>query len=105
MEKGKKEEQEKEEKVEKKSHFFIKFLMLIIVIICSLYFYAKYVGVKGLVVKEYRINSEILSENFDGIKIVHFSDILYNSTFDLNDFKELVSNINKVSCIYYNIRF
>ena len=76
MEKGKKEEQEKEEKVEKKSHFFIKFLMLIIVIICSLYFYAKYVGVKGLVVKEYRINSEILSENFDGIKIVHFSDIL-----------------------------
>lgn len=96
MEKGKKEEQEKEEKVEKKSHFFIKFLMLIIVIICSLYFYAKYVGVKGLVVKEYRINSEILSENFDGIKIVHFSDILYNSTFDLNDFKELVSNINKL---------
>ena len=74
MEKGKKEEQEKEEKVEKKSHFFIKFLMLIIVIICSLYFYAKY----------------------DGIKIVHFSDILYNSTFDLNDFKELVSNINKL---------
>ena len=70
--------------------------MLIIVIICSLYFYAKYVGVKGLVVKEYRINSEILSENFDGIKIVHFSDILYNSTFDLNDFKELVSNINKL---------
>ena len=96
MEKGKKEEQEKEEKVEKKSHFFIKFLMLIIVIICSLYFYTKYVGVKGLVVKEYRINSEILSENFDGIKIVHFSDILYNSTFDLNDFKELVSNINKL---------
>ena len=96
MEKVKKEEQEKEEKVERKSHFFIKFLMLIIVIICSLYFYAKYVGVKGLVVKEYRINSEILSENFDGIKIVHFSDILYNSTFDLNDFKELVSNINKL---------
>lgn len=88
---------EVEEVKKEKSHFFIKLLMFIIIIACSLYFYAKYIGIKGLIVKEYRINSEILSNNFNGIKIVHFGDILYNSTFDLDDFKNLVNKINKLN--------
>lgn len=87
---------EEENTNETKSHIFIKLFMFIIIIICSVYLYAKYVGIKGLIVKEYRINSEILSNNFDGLKIIHFSDTLYNSTFDLNDFKDLVNNINKL---------
>ena len=57
-------------------------------------FYAKYVGTKGLKVKEYRVCSEILTSNFSGIKIVHFSDLLYKSTVDRDDVEVLVNKIN-----------
>lgn len=96
MEKDDKKDKKDEKEVKKKKHVFLKLFMFIILLACSLYFYAKYLGVKGLVVKEYRINSEILSDNFDGIKIVHFSDLLYKSTVDLNDLKNIVNNINRL---------
>jgi len=56
--------------------------------------YAKYVGVSGLIVKEYRLESKILSSNFSGFKVVHFSDLLYKSTIDQDDVKKVVEKIN-----------
>lgn len=101
MEKDKQKEVKEIEDVEennevksKKSNFFINLILLIAVIIIGLFFYSKYVGVKGLIVKEYRIESNILTENLSGIKIVHFSDLFYKSTIDENDLKKLVEKIN-----------
>ena len=82
------------ESLEKKSHKFLNFMILLLVIIILIIFYAKYAGTKGLVVKEYRVTSNILTENFSGLKIVHFSDLLYKSTVDKNDIKTLVNKIN-----------
>lgn len=86
---------EKEEKNEtKKSHGFINFIIFIIVVAVGLVLYSKYLGTSGLIVKEYRVDSNILTSNFSGLKIVHFSDLLYKSTIDENDLKELVNKIN-----------
>lgn len=78
----------------KKTHKFLNFIIAIIVIIVSLIFYSKFLGVKGLIVKEYRINSNILTSNFDGIKIIHFSDLLYKSTINKEDVDNLIKKIN-----------
>lgn len=92
-----KDNEELEEKEgHKKKHHFLNFLIFIVVLLVGCVFYSKYVGIKGLIVKEYRVESSILTENFSGIKIVHFSDLLYKSTVDSEDIKNLVNKINEL---------
>ena len=79
---------------EKKSHKFLNFIILLIVLIVGIFIYAKYIGTKGLIVKEYRVESNILTENFSGLKIVHFSDLLYRSTINKEDVRTLINKIN-----------
>lgn len=80
----------------KKKHHFLNFLIFIVVLLIGCVFYSKYLGIKGLNVKEYRVESSILTENFSGIKIVHFSDLLYKSTVDNEDINNLVNRINEL---------
>lgn len=79
-----------------KSHIFIKLIVFLILLILGTFFYAKYVGVSGFIVKEYRVESNILTSNFSGMKIVHFSDLLLGSTYDLDDTLKMVEHINKL---------
>ena len=79
---------------EKKSHKLLNIIILLAILIVLIFVYAKYVGTKGLIVKEYRVESSVLSNNFSGVKIVHFSDVLYRSTFDREDLDNLVKKIN-----------
>ena len=88
------EELEEEEEVKPSHKGLINFIIILIILIVGLIFYSKYVGTKGLIVKEYRVESNILSENFSGIKIVHFSDLYYKSTFEKDDLVALVDKIN-----------
>ena len=87
-------ELEEEEEVKPSHKGLINFIIILIILIVGLIFYSKYVGTKGLIVKEYRVESNILSENFSGIKIVHFSDLYYKSTFEKDDLIALVDKIN-----------
>ena len=84
-----------EEKKEK--HVFLNIVIFLVICIALLFLYAKYVGVKGIKVKEYRLESNILSENFSGFKIVHFSDLLYKSTIAKKDVESLVEKINLIN--------
>lgn len=87
---------EKKEKEEKKSGKLLSIFLFLIIIVVTIFLYAKYRGIKGLIVKEYRVESEILTSNFSGLKIVHFSDLLYKSTVDKDDVKNLVNRINEL---------
>lgn len=80
--------------MEKKSHFLLNFLTFLIIILVGIVFYARYLGTKGLITKEYRVSSDLITSNFSGVKIVQFSDLLYKSTVDKNDVKTLVDKIN-----------
>ena len=95
-EKKKEKIEEEEEIEEKKSHKVLNFFIFLFIIIVILFLYAKYMGTKGLIVKEYRVESSILTSNYSGVKIVHFSDLLYKSTIDKSDVKNLVEKINRL---------
>lgn len=94
MEKEEIKEKNSEIEKPKKGKLFINLFLLVGLLIVGLFFYSKYVGPKGLIVKEYRVESNILTKNLNGIKIVHFSDLLYKSTVDEEDLKSLVNKIN-----------
>ena len=79
---------------EKKSHTLLNIFIIVVISIILLVLYSKYLGTKGLVVKEYRVESNILTTTFSGTKIVHFSDLLYKSTVDKDDVQDLVERIN-----------
>lgn len=70
--------------------------IIYIVILCLFLFfiYGKYINIKGLDIKEYEITSNKITEGFDGIKIVQFSDILYYEKSDIKEIKNLVKSIN-----------
>ena len=99
-EEEKKEEKKKEKKQdedstnERKSHKILNTFILIFIFVVCVILYARYIGTKGLIVKEYRVESNILTSNFSGIKIIHFSDLLYKSTIDKSDVKDIVERIN-----------
>lgn len=73
-------------------YYFIPFISIFII----LFLYARFIGTKGLFVKEYTLNADIPS-NFDGLKIVHLTDIHYNRTFKEKELKKLVKKINLIN--------
>ena len=85
-----------EKKEKKKGGKLLSIFLFLVVIVVIIFLYAKYSGIKGLIVKEYRVKSEILTNNFSGLKIIHFSDLLYKSTVDKEDVKNLVKRINEL---------
>lgn len=87
---------EKEEKEKKKRHIFSKIIIFIILLVIGIVLYARFLGTKGLIIKEYSVKSEIIPSNYNGVKIVQFSDLLFSNNIDENVLELLVENINKV---------
>lgn len=84
----------KEEKknIKKKKH---NILIYFILVIALLFLYSKYIEPYNLTIKEYKIENEYLPNSFDGIKIVHFSDVHLGSTVDIKYLDKIVNLINK----------
>lgn len=80
----------------KKSNTFINILILLVIFFVSIIMYAKYIGIKGITIKEYRIKDELIPTNFSGVKIIFISDILLGSTIDLDDIENLVEKTNEL---------
>ena len=75
-------------------HWLFKLIMVIVLSLTLTVLYARYVGTKRFEVREYRVESDVLTENFSGLKVIHFSDLLYGSTVELEDVNNMVSRIN-----------
>ena len=69
--------------------------VVIVLLITGIILYSHLVGTKGLVIREYEVINKKLPNNFNGLKIVHFSDLHYGSTINKNDLKRIVKEINK----------
>ncbi len=82
----------------------LKVLLIIIVLFLSFYFYARYISTGGLIVKEKRIINTKIPNNFNGTKIVQFSDLLYGTTIDEKMLIKLINLINtrKPDIVIYN---
>lgn len=70
------------------------FIIILILIIIGIVLWARFISTKGLVVREYAIKSNIITEKMNGLKIIHFSDLLYGRTVNKNDVDNLVEEIN-----------
>lgn len=67
--------------------------ILIITIICTLFFsYTTYISTTKTSVREYRIINKKIPNNFNGLKIIQFSDLHYGSTI----YKENLSSIKRI---------
>ena len=75
----------------------LKWLFIVIVFIIGIVLYARFVGTMGLTTKEYVIMDKNVPDNFDGLKIVHFSDLHYNRAISLNKVKSIVNEINDIN--------
>ena len=75
---------------------FITIIILIFLILISAFLYARYVGTKGLVVKDYNVKSKEIPSNFNGIKILHISDLNYGNTTFMKDVKYLTKKVNEI---------
>lgn len=84
-----------EETPKKKTNTFINILILLVIFIVSIIMYAKYIGIRGINTREYRITSKQLPNNFSGVKVIYISDILYSST-DLDKIDLIVESINEL---------
>jgi hypothetical protein len=71
-----------------------KLLSILLIIAVLVYLYAAYLGIKGLHVHEYVIESDAIPNNYNGFTIAHFSDLLYGSTVNIDDVKKMVDKIN-----------
>lgn len=91
---------EKEEKDIKRKKIIKLTLMITIPLILFIsfnYFLIRVVGNMGLVVKEYPIYNEKLPKDFEGLKIIQFSDLHYNASSSISTVKKLVKLINKAN--------
>lgn len=69
----------------------------LIIVLAIIYFLIRFVGNQGLIVREYAVYKDNLPKEFEGIKIVQFSDLHFNKTSSINTVKKLVKTINKTN--------
>ena len=72
-------------------------LLPIIVVLLIIYFFISVVGNLGLVVREYAVYKENIPSEFEGIKIIQFSDLHFNNNSSITTIEKLVNAINKAN--------
>lgn len=75
----------------------IKIIIIFLIIILSLTLYAYFIGTTGLITKEYTIYESNLPNSYNGLKIVHFSDLHYGNIIKENRLQEVVKEINIIN--------
>ena len=75
----------------------IKFLLVLFLMLVAIVLYARYIGTMGFIAKEYTVKDSDLPTSFDGIKIVHFSDLHYKRAIDVGKIESIVEEINLIN--------
>lgn len=88
-------EEENREKRKKIVVLIFKMVFILIIAFVLFYLYTTYISTGSLIVKEERIVDNKLPSNFNGMKIIHFSDLHYGSTIFEDELESVVKEINK----------
>lgn len=75
----------------------IKVIIYILIVLVLTIIYARFIGTSGLITKEYPIYSKNVSNDFDGMKIVHFSDIHYKKNITKKKINKIIEEINLIN--------
>lgn len=92
IEKEQKEQRDKlhEEKMKKRT----KKIGIILALFILLLLYSRVINPNTITVNEFKVENNALPESFEGLKIVHFSDIHYGTTIDKKKLNKIVTMIN-----------
>ena len=83
-----------QKKVKVRPRKAIKILFWLIIIMVLIFIYARYINTHGLITKEIAVVDSQLNSAYNGLKIVHFSDLHYGRTTLEDDLKEIIQEIN-----------
>ncbi len=72
------------------------FVYILIVLILTI-LYARFIGTNGLITKEYSMYIEKLPSDFNGMKIVHFSDLHYKRNLTNKKLDGIIDEINLIN--------
>jgi len=75
----------------------LKIILTILLVVILILLYARYIGTAGLITKEYTIYHESLPSSYDGLKVVHFSDIHYKRAITKNKITKIIKEINVIN--------
>jgi len=76
---------------------WLKISISFILIIIGIIMYARFIGTMGFDTKEYTIYNDSLPSGFDGMKIIHFSDIHYNRAITSEKIDKIIDEINLIN--------
>lgn len=75
----------------------LKLLFIIILIFSAFFLYAYFIGIKGIKTNEFVIKDDYIPTSFNGVKILHFSDILYDHAINSENLNSLLDEIKRVN--------
>ena len=84
-------EEEKKETRKKRIRFLFKLIIFLFILTTIFYSYTTYVSTSQVGVREYRIINSKIPDDFNGLKIIQFSDLHFGSTMFLEDVKKIVN--------------
>lgn len=90
------EKEKKQEITHKRIGTFFKIFLIFLAIFIILILYMHFIGTKGLIVREYKVESTTLPDSFHGFKIVQFSDLHYLTTIHKQEMEQIVNKINQL---------
>jgi len=74
-----------------------KIIKWIIIIVLGILLYMRFIATSGLNIKEYSIIDNNLPSSFDGVKIIHLSDIHYGTTVTEKRLESIVNKVNSLN--------
>ena len=78
-------------------HIALKIVIFIVLLFIGILLYGSFISPNIITEKEYKIKVDNLTDNFDGFKIIHISDILYGKNFNKENLINLVEKINEAN--------
>lgn len=75
----------------------LKIIVSLFLIITLLILYSRYIATSGLKTKEITLNNQNINTDFDGLKIVHFSDLHYKRIITKKRIDKIVEEINLIN--------
>ena len=89
------EKEERNEKIKKITKKTLWIVIPTIIVFIVIFIILRFIGNIGINVREYAVYKDNLPSEFEGFKIVQFSDIHYNNSSSISTIKKLVNIINK----------
>ena len=88
-------EEEARLKMKKIIKIVLIWVLILVMLFIMIYLYTTYVSTTGFIIREERVINKKIPTEYNGMKIVQFSDLHYGSTIHIKEVKKIVNLINE----------